>query len=228
MGKKKVQLLASLLFIGSLSLIVSACSNSKKDVSTVSSEDKKNLKVIQMDGTFAVDVDDPNETVGDADYVFIGRVDEDVDTLYKDPVTIETSDGAKEISTPYTNYQVTVLQNIKGDLVTDTSIPIQKAGGINEDGSSVVLYEDDTLPEERKSYVFLAYAQDDGSLLVSGPNSNEYVEGIKQDVTSEKMEKGKASLNEEATEVVSEYENAYENEIPTDRDRSESEFDKEQ
>lgn len=71
MGKKIVQLLASLLFIVSLSLIVSACSSSKKDVSNVSSEDKKNLKVIQMDGTFAVDVDDPNETVGDADYVFI-------------------------------------------------------------------------------------------------------------------------------------------------------------
>lgn len=32
------------------------------------------------------------------------------------------------------------------------------------------------------------------------------------------MEKGKASLDEEATEVVS----AYENEIPTDRDCSES------
>lgn len=225
MGKKKVQLLASLLFIVSLSLIVSACSNSKKDVS---SEDKKNLKVIQMDGTFAVDVDDPNETVGDADYVFIGRVDEDVDTVYKDPVTIETSDGTKEVSTPYTYYKVTVLQNIKGDLVTDSSMPIQKAGGINKDGSSVVLYEDDTLPEEGKSYVFLAYAQDDGSLLISGPNSNEYVDGIKRDVTSEKMEKGKASLNEEATEIVSEYENAYENEIPTDRDRSESEFDAEQ
>ncbi|CAK6477577.1 hypothetical protein BFRIG_04328 [Peribacillus frigoritolerans] len=72
--------------------------------------------------------------------------------------------------------------------------------------------------------MFLAYAQDDGSLLVSGPNSNEYVEGIKRDVTSEKMEKGKASLNEEAAEVVSEYEN----EIPTDRDRSESEFDDKQ
>lgn len=62
MGKKKVRLLASLLFIVSLFLIVSACSNSKKDVN---SEDKKNLKVIQMDGTFAVDVDDRNETVGD-------------------------------------------------------------------------------------------------------------------------------------------------------------------
>ncbi|CAK6477579.1 hypothetical protein ACPOM7_17595 [Peribacillus castrilensis] len=106
MGKEKVRLLASLLFIVSLSLIVSACFNFKKDIN---SEDKKNLKVIQMDGTFAVDVDDPNETVGDADYVFIGRVDEDVDTLYKDPVTIETSDGAKEVSIPYTNYQVTVL-----------------------------------------------------------------------------------------------------------------------
>ncbi|MGG1482804.1 hypothetical protein ABEI56_01760 [Peribacillus castrilensis] len=42
------------------------------------------------------------------------------------------------------------------------------------------------------------------------------------------MEKGKASLDEEATEVVYAYENAYENEIPTDQDRSESEFDDEQ
>ncbi|WP_352925905.1 hypothetical protein [Peribacillus simplex] len=42
------------------------------------------------------------------------------------------------------------------------------------------------------------------------------------------MEKGKAYLNEEATELVSAYENAYANEIPTDRVRSESEFDDEQ
>ncbi|WP_285767259.1 cell surface protein [Peribacillus sp. SI8-4] len=228
MGKKKVQILASLLFMVSFSLIVSACSNTQKDVSNISPEDKKNLKVIRMDGSFAVDVNNPKETVGDADYVFIGRVDEDIDTIYKDHVTIETREGTKEVSTPYTNYKVTVLQNIKGDLVTDTSISIQKAGGINQDGSSVVLYQDDSLPKEGKSYVFLAYAQDDESLLVLGPNSNEYVEGIKQDVTSEKMVKGKASLNEEAIEVVSEYENAYENEIPTDRDRSESEFDAEQ
>ncbi|WP_375090123.1 hypothetical protein ACDZ29_04765 [Peribacillus sp. RS7] len=48
MGKKKVQLLASLLFIVSLSLIVSACSDSEKDdVSDVSSEDIKNLKVMK-------------------------------------------------------------------------------------------------------------------------------------------------------------------------------------
>lgn len=48
MGKKKVQLLASLLFIFSLSLIVSACSDSEKDdVSDVSSEDIKNLKVMK-------------------------------------------------------------------------------------------------------------------------------------------------------------------------------------
>lgn len=38
MGKEKVRLLASLLFIVSLSLIVSACFNFKKDIN---SEDKK-------------------------------------------------------------------------------------------------------------------------------------------------------------------------------------------
>ncbi len=221
MVKKKSQLIISLLFIFSLSMIVSACSNSEKNVSS----DKGDLKVIQMDGSFAIDVNDPKETVGDADYVFLGRVVQDVNTVYKNPVTIETSDGAKEVSTPYTNYKVTVLKNIKGDLITDTSMPIQKAGGINKDGSSVVLYEDDDLPEVGKSYVFLAYAQDDGSLLVSGPNSSIYVEGVNQDVTSKKIAKNTASLNEGSLDLISEYENAYENEIATDRDRSVAAFD---
>ena len=36
--------------------------------------------------------------------------------------------------------------------------------------------DDDCLPEEGKEYIFLAYAQPDGALLVSGPNSNVMVD----------------------------------------------------
>ncbi|MED4967122.1 hypothetical protein P9759_09090 [Heyndrickxia coagulans] len=55
-------------------------------------------------------MDNPEETVGDADYVFLARVDEKTGTEYKNTTQIETEDGTKEISTPYTNYKVTVLE----------------------------------------------------------------------------------------------------------------------
>ncbi|MEC5269507.1 hypothetical protein ABER60_07815 [Heyndrickxia coagulans] len=101
-------------------------------------------------------MDNPEETVGDADYVFLARVDEKTGTEYKNTTQIETEDGTKEISTPYTNYKVTVLENMKGELETDTSIPVQKAGGISEDGSSIVTFDEDNLPAAGQSYVFLA------------------------------------------------------------------------
>ncbi|WP_052404896.1 hypothetical protein [Bacillus rubiinfantis] len=90
------------------------------------------------------------------------------------------------------------------------------------------MYEDDTLPEEGKAYVFLAYTQDDGSLLVSGPNSNKYVEDINQNMTAKKMARGTTFLDKDALDVISEYKNAYEDEKTTDRDRSISKFDNEQ
>ncbi|WMM89232.1 hypothetical protein Q7C09_11455, partial [Heyndrickxia coagulans] len=83
-------------------------------------------------------------------------VDEKTGTEYKNTTQIETEEGTKEISTPYTNYKITVLENIKGELETDKPIPVQKAGGISEDGSSIVTFDDDNLPEVGQSYVFLA------------------------------------------------------------------------
>lgn len=80
------------------------------------------------------------------------------------------------------------MENIKGELETDKPIPVQKAGGISEDGSSIVTFDDDVLPEVGQSYVFLAYAQDDGSLLVSGPNSNTEVSGNDDTDTSDTIE----------------------------------------
>lgn len=79
-----------------------------------------------MRGTFSIDYSDLNAVVGDADYVFVGTVASEEGTVYKDAVTVETDDGkTREVSGPYTNYTVNVTKNIKGNLVTDTAIPIQ-------------------------------------------------------------------------------------------------------
>lgn len=45
-------------------------------------------------------------------------------------------------------------------------------GGVSKDQKAIYLFEEDLLPEENRSYIFLALCQPDGSLLISGPNSN--------------------------------------------------------
>jgi len=214
--KKKKHFFLSIFSIFSFLFFTTACSG--PDQASNTNEGKPS--VIRMDGSFTVNMDNPQETVGDADYVFLARVNQKVNTVYKDPVTIETESGTKEISTPYTNYEVTVLKNIKGSLQLDTNIPIQKAGGNDKDDSSIVLYEDDNLPEVGKAYVFLAYAQDDGSLLVSGPHSNTFVKNINKAITSKKIPD-----DIEKSEVISKYKNANKNQVVRDRDRSISKYD---
>ncbi|WP_018665359.1 hypothetical protein [Heyndrickxia acidiproducens] len=203
------------LFFTMILILSTACSSTEKNVSSDNSE----LQTITLDGTFVIDVDNPKETVGDADYVFLANVDEVISTEQKHQETMETEHGTKVVSTPYTNFNVTVLKNIKGNLKTDTPIPLQKAGGISADNSSLVLYEDDSLPEVGKSYVFLAYAQDDGSLLVSGPNSNISVSSIDKFAKSKNV-----NYVAETSDVISEYELAYKNQQETSRDRSISDY----
>ena len=189
----------SILLLSISSLLLTACSDNAQNV-------QKNIPVEYIHGTFSIDVDSPQEIVGSADYVFVGYVNELTDTVYKRPVVIETSTGSKEISSPYTNYNITIIDNIKGSLKKNSLIPIQKSGGINKDGNSYALYEKDVLPQDGKYYIFSAYAQSDGSLLVSGPNCN-----------IELNEKSKAEIMK--SEEYKKYKNAYKDEIKNDRKR---------
>ncbi|GEN32436.1 hypothetical protein HNQ35_002605 [Cerasibacillus quisquiliarum] len=215
--KKRKYVLLSVFFTMAL-FLSTACSSTEKNVSLDNSE----LQTIILDGTFVIDVDNPKETVGDADYVFLATVDEVVSTEQKHQETIETTFGTKAVSSPYTNFKVTVLKNIKGKLITDTPISLQKAGGVSADNTSLILYEDDSLPEVGKSYIFLAYAQDDGSLLVSGPNSNILVPNLDKDAKNN-------NVNDvsKTSDIISEYEFAYKNQKETNRDRSISVYDRE-
>ena len=61
---------------------------------------------------------------------------------------------------PYTNYTIQVLENIKGELITDKPIPIVKQGGISEKQDAIYLFENDSLPSEKSHLYLLAYAQE--------------------------------------------------------------------
>ena len=130
------------------------------------------LPVYHLHGYYVIETDDPTEVVGAVDHVFVAKIESVVNTEYRNKVTLETENGSKDIYDPYTNYKITVIDNIKGKLKKNQIIDIVKEGGISKEKDSVIVYENDMLPEVGKYYILTAYTQEDGTLLISGPNSN--------------------------------------------------------
>ena len=187
------------------------------------------VKTSYIEGSFAINYNDLNQVVGSADYVFVGTVESDEGTVYKNYVTMETEyEGTKEVGTPYSNYMVTVIENIKGNLITEKPIPVQKSGGLSEDGTTIYLYEGDELPIIGGTYIFFAYAQQDGSLLISGPVSNIHL--VKKCIEIE------AKADDNYKELIGSYKElteyreileAYENQVEDERTRFKSSYEAE-
>lgn len=148
-------------------LVLGACSSNLG-----SAVDKNQLPITNLAGSYSIDVENINEIAGDADYLFVAKINSEVGTIYKNTVSIETAFGYKEVSDPYTKYSIEVIDNLKGNLKKNTAFEILKKGGITEDQKSIVLYEHDQLLEVGKYHIIAGYAQPDGSILVSGPNSS--------------------------------------------------------
>lgn len=143
-------------------LVLAGCGNKEKEI-----------EISEVMGSYTIDVYSYEELAGNADYVMIGKVVEELGVEYKWPVMKENEDGTqKELTKPYTQYSVEVIENLKGELSQEEPIIISKDGGITEDGKFCELHECDVLPVEGNEYVFYIYAQEDGSNLVSGPNSS--------------------------------------------------------
>ena len=161
--------------------------------------------------TYNVDVTDKEKMVGNADYVFVGYVEKIIETEYVVVASAQTDEGLVSATTPYTKYAVSVEYNIKGQLDKDAPIEVAKCGGLCETGDTYYIYEGDFLPECGSYYIFLAYVQNDGSLLVVGENSNVFVSASKNKI--------------EQSEVYKEYVKAYTDEAKIDRTRFTSIYD---
>lgn len=152
------------------------------------------LPISYTEANIAYDASDLREAIGVSDYVFVGTVLEAEDAHYL--MVAET------FGIPFTNYTIQVDENIKGNLVTDTAIEITKEGGISYDNSCIIVFENDEMPQIGETYIFRAFAQTDGSLLISGPQSN---------VLLDQYGTMQADLAE--TSLITQYLDAYENEI---------------
>lgn len=126
------------------------------------------LKTNYGASSYIFDLKDLNKVTSYADYVFIGKVNEIEGTTYENIQKIKLDGNEKTIASTYTDYKITVIENLKGKLKKNTPLPIQKEGGIDYDQKSISLLEDDFLPENGKYYIFVVYVQKDGTLLIPG------------------------------------------------------------
>ncbi|MDR3307294.1 MAG: hypothetical protein LBS58_00120 [Coriobacteriales bacterium] len=121
---------------------------------------RRNIPITYMSGESAFDTTDPRAIVGAMDYVFVGQI-----------INVSGTDYKYQDNTPFTNYEIRVIKNIKGELVLDT-IHVQKMGGLTLDQSHYVVCEDDFLPFLGDICIFNTRAREDGTLGLYGANSN--------------------------------------------------------
>lgn len=177
----KVIILVLLLF---LSLFV------YKDIKSDNGDTDQELNVSLIRANYMYDVNSLSERAEVVDYIFVGEVKSIDGYSYKNPILFETKDGIKMIDyDTYTNYKIYVEESIKGDLKEGEEINIRKKGGLQQDGKTIEIIENDVLPEVSYKYLFFAFLQEDGSILVSGPNTNININEINIDETESEIQK---------------------------------------
>lgn len=149
-------------------LITTMVSSSEDEEETVSVYN--GLPVYYSDACYCIDVESMEESVDHADYVFVGTVLQHVSESYKNAINITDQYGETVLwSEPYTNYTISVVDSIKGNL--SGNIEIQKFGGLDQSGDFYTIPEGDIFLEEGNTYILFVYEQEDGGLIVRGKNS---------------------------------------------------------
>lgn len=134
------------------------------------SEEKfKNLPINYIQPCYAYDISTPEKAIGLADYTFIGKVNKILRTEYRHPTQTVINGEIKTVSSPYTIYEVSVIKNIDGNLITNETIEIAQAGGLEQELSTYSFYEGMGLLNIGEYYILLAFTQPDGSLLFDNP-----------------------------------------------------------
>ena len=152
---------------------------------------------------YMYDTSIPEQAVGISDYVFVAKVNGIARTDYIDTGTVELKlTGNQKKLSPYTVYNVDVVKNIKGELITSEPIEYMQYGGINEDGKGYTYIPETDFLEVGKYYLLLVntFRADGGILETSDKNRIILLDDVESD---EEVEN---------SELVKKYEEAYKNE----------------
>ena len=162
---------------------------------------------------WVIDVHDLNAVTGLSDHVFVGRVVSNIG------VTFPTDSHM-----PFTNYEIEVIEVIKGDLMPGIIIPAQKAGGparfnlfaflLTGGRAYHFIHENDFLPQAGNAYVFRASNMDNGIIdIARGPNA-QHLLVQESEAMSDDIVLHVAYSDHYAAAVY-----AYENQVPFERER---------
>lgn len=158
---KKIYVLAILAFVVSLSGII------------IYSKTNKELPVYSSSAMWMYDTSTPEKAIGISDYAFVAKINKVSKTIYKNPINIEITADGKETKTvydPYTIYEITVIDNIKGEIITNKSVELMQYGGLNKDGNSYTFLENTKLLTPGNYYILLASVWPEENILeVSEP-----------------------------------------------------------
>ncbi len=86
------------------------------------------LPISNLRASYSINVQDPAVLMGDSDLCFIANVDNLVGTEYLHAVEITDTQGTRTVRLPYTKYEVSIVEPIKGQIeVNQKSISVKPA-----------------------------------------------------------------------------------------------------
>lgn len=133
---------------------------------------QKELPIQYVSGMNVINIENPKEVVGYGDYVFVARIDEEIQNVHSSAEDLDPG-------IPMTTYSITVIDNLKGKIKKNTAIKFSKSGGISASSNMLTLLEGDTMLEEGEYYILVATGSHDGSIIQAAATA-----ANKLDVTS--------------------------------------------
>ncbi len=136
----------------------------------------KEPKINYIHQDSAINLDDPYILVGSKDYVFVCQVLEVYDYV-REKESRNFPESIQDGTDCYTECQIRILENIKGNLPLNQPLTCYKPGGyISKWKNLVSLYEYDIPVEKGGYYIFTGLALEDGTLVCGGYNGTAALE----------------------------------------------------
>ena len=183
---------------------------------------KNSPQIISPQYNHVINIENQAELSGFVDYIFVGEIEENLGTISKSELKFETVTGYETIKIPETKYSVRVLENIKGELRTDSEIEILKNGGLTEDEKYLFLEDGDFILKTGDICIFFATVKEDGTLYIQGKEFNLKLNEVISNQTYTKNNIPKAEEILKKIKESSIYQKAlksFENEITFERER---------
>lgn len=115
--------------------------------------------------SYALNFSDPKILTDYYPYIFVAKVNNINHIEYRNPIKVElepTGLLTKTIYEPYTIYDITVFNNLKGEIITNHNIRLEQYGGVSQDNKFLTFIgKNMSFLKENHYYIFFCYSPED-------------------------------------------------------------------